>query len=67
MDTLHLIRQSDLRKLLAARPVELPGLILRMNRSARYHNQLDAIAISVELIQRRSKECQRSDLDRKIG
>jgi hypothetical protein len=54
MDTLHLLRRSDLRKLMVAAPAELPGRILCLNRLPRYHNQLDAIAISVEVLQRRS-------------
>ncbi len=56
MDTLHLLRRSDLKELMAASPAELPGRILCMNRLPRYHNQLDAIAISVQLLEMRSPD-----------
>lgn len=53
MDTLHLLRPSDLRILLGTEPAELPGRILCLNRLPKYHNQLDAIAITIHLMQMR--------------
>lgn len=54
MDTLHLFRRSDLRAPLLAEPAELPGRILWLNPKSKYHKQLDAIAISIELLEIRS-------------
>lgn len=67
MDSLHLLRYSDLKELLDATTAELPGRILRLNRSPKYDNSLDAIAISVDLMERRAGEQQnpfRSNLSR---
>ena len=66
MDTLHLLRRSDLRELQTASPAELPGRILCLNRLPNYHNSLDAIALSVDLLQMRSRD-RRSMLGNKLS
>lgn len=45
MNGLLVIEPRDLELLLATEPTELLGRIMRMNRSPRYHNSLDAIEV----------------------
>ena len=45
MNGLLVIEPRDLELLLATDPAELLGRIMRMNRSPRYHNTLDAIDV----------------------
>ncbi len=41
----------DRKQLLAASTDRLPGLIMRLNRLPRYHNTLDAIALTSRLME----------------
>jgi hypothetical protein len=49
MNGLLVIEPRDLELLLATDPAELLGRIMRMNRSPRYHNSLDAIDVMQRL------------------
>lgn len=53
MDPLSLLRPNDLARLLSLEASLLPGAILRLNRQPRYHNGLNAIVLSAELLELR--------------
>ncbi len=51
MDALMKVDLRDRRQLLAANTDLLPGMIMRLNRMPRYHNTLDAIALTSRLME----------------
>ena len=51
MNGLLVIEPRDLELLLATEPTELLGRVMRMNRSPRYHNSLNAIDVVQRLIE----------------
>ena len=46
MDSWQILRITDRQQLLASDPKELIGRILLLNRSAFYHNRLDALVLA---------------------
>ncbi len=54
MDPLTTLEPRDLDQLLGSDPACIPGMIMRLNHAPRYHNHLDAIAITSRLLEMRA-------------
>ncbi|MCW5897734.1 MAG: hypothetical protein KIT10_00575 [Flavobacteriales bacterium] len=63
MDPLTLLDPRDLDRLLTTDAPRLPGTIMRLNHAPRYHNLLDAIAITCRVLELRKKIDDRSSKD----
>lgn len=59
-DLLRQLEPVDPRGLLSAAPGATPGCLLRLNRSPRYHNSLDAIVLALSVLEWRSERSRRS-------
>ena len=59
-DLLRQLDPVDLEVLLSAAPGAIPGCLLRLNRSPRYHNSLDAIILAFRVLEWRSERSRRS-------
>jgi hypothetical protein len=57
MNALLVIEPRDLELLLATEPSELLGRIMRMNRTPRYHNSLNAVEVAQQVIELRWQSC----------
>ena len=55
MDALKKVNIRDRKELLAASTDRLLGMIMRLNREPRYHNTLDAIALTSRLMELRER------------
>ncbi len=59
-DPLSVLRTTDRRRLFRADVQRLVGLVLQLNRTALYHNQLDALLLVSLIMERRSKRPRRT-------
>jgi hypothetical protein len=63
MDPLKALMRTDLKRLLTIDPADVLGSILRLNRTSRYNNRLDALRIAIaiaDLRQRRGPVAERT-------